>query len=209
MKFLLLFHRNIGYANTPVLRHSTLPVLLILSMFGALKVADCVWNVMAHAQKPDFVFRQNGRVHLNRRGRQFSRLLAAAVCASVVVMLDTPCSAVVWRVLVTPSGFGGLVVSVLASGTQDRGFKPGRSRRIFRAKKSSAGRGSKATCPMSQICGMLETPGNYVEVGFPGQICQSFLAHFRSSLPEGSHVAWHGAPLGSTGGTKGGAQRAC
>jgi hypothetical protein len=29
---------------------------------------DCVWNVMAHAQKPDFFFRQNGLVHLNRRG---------------------------------------------------------------------------------------------------------------------------------------------
>jgi len=29
---------------------------------------DCFWNVMAHAQKPDFVFRRNGRVHLNRRG---------------------------------------------------------------------------------------------------------------------------------------------
>jgi len=29
---------------------------------------DCVWNVMAHAQKPDFVFRRNGRVHLNRQG---------------------------------------------------------------------------------------------------------------------------------------------
>jgi hypothetical protein len=53
---------------------------------------DCVWNVMAHAQKPDFVFRRNGRVHLNRRGRQFSRLLAAEVCASAVVMLHTPCS---------------------------------------------------------------------------------------------------------------------
>jgi hypothetical protein len=36
------------------------------------------------------------------------------------------------------SGLGGLVVSILASGTQDRGFKPGRNRRIFRAKKSSA-----------------------------------------------------------------------
>jgi hypothetical protein len=34
--------------------------------------------------------------------------------------------------------FGGLVVSTLASGTQVRGFKHGRSRRIFRAKKSSA-----------------------------------------------------------------------
>jgi len=28
-------------------------------------------------------------------GRQFSRLLAAEVCASTVVMLDTPCSEVV------------------------------------------------------------------------------------------------------------------
>jgi hypothetical protein len=56
---------------------------------------------MAHAQKPDFVFRRNGRVHLNRRGRRFSRLLTAEVCASAVVMLDTTCSEVVWRVLAT------------------------------------------------------------------------------------------------------------
>jgi uncharacterized protein (DUF1786 family) len=35
-------------------------------------------------------------------------------------------------------GFGGLVVSMLASGTQDHGFEPGRSRRIFRVKKSAA-----------------------------------------------------------------------
>jgi len=54
---------------------------------------------MAHAQKPDFVFRRNGRVHFNRQGRHFSRLLAAEVCASAVVMLDTPCSEVAWRVL--------------------------------------------------------------------------------------------------------------
>ena len=67
------------------------------------KISDCVWNVMTHAQKPDFVFRRNGRVHLNRQGRQFSRLLAAEVCASAVVMLDTPCSEVVWRVLATHS----------------------------------------------------------------------------------------------------------
>jgi hypothetical protein len=58
---------------------------------------------MAHAQKPYFVFWRNGRVHLNMRGRQFSRLLTAEVCASAVVMLDTPCSEVVWRVLVTHS----------------------------------------------------------------------------------------------------------
>jgi hypothetical protein len=35
-------------------------------------------------------------------------------------------------------GFGSLVVSMLASGTQDRGFAPGQRRRIFQAKNSSA-----------------------------------------------------------------------
>jgi hypothetical protein len=88
---------------------------------------------MAQAQKQDFAFRQNGRVHLtlsqltwriwwvpnnaskwqmglnsafkglNRRGRQFSRLLAAKLCATAVVMLGTPSSEVVWRVLATHS----------------------------------------------------------------------------------------------------------
>jgi hypothetical protein len=58
---------------------------------------------MTHPQKPDFVYRRNGRVHLNRRGRQFIRLLAAEVCASAVVMLETPCSEVVWRTLATHS----------------------------------------------------------------------------------------------------------
>jgi hypothetical protein len=44
------------------------------------------------------------------------------------------------------------VVSMLASGTQDRGFAPDRSRRIFPAGKihsmPSFGRGSKIICPM-------------------------------------------------------------
>jgi hypothetical protein len=44
------------------------------------------WNVTAHAQKPHFVFRRNGRVHLNRRRRQFSPLLAAEVCASALIV---------------------------------------------------------------------------------------------------------------------------
>ena len=63
----------------------------------------CVWIVKAHAQKPDFVFRRNGRVHWNRRGRQFSRLLVADVCVSAILMLDTPCSEVVRRMLDTHS----------------------------------------------------------------------------------------------------------
>ena len=44
---------------------------------------------MAHAQKPDGVFRGNGRVHLNRWGHQFSRLLAAEVCASAFIVGST------------------------------------------------------------------------------------------------------------------------
>jgi len=31
------------------------------------RALEASWNVMAHAQKPDFVFRWNERVHLNRR----------------------------------------------------------------------------------------------------------------------------------------------
>jgi len=58
---------------------------------------------MAHAQKPDSIFLRSGRVRLNQQGRQFSRLLAAEVCASAVVMLDAPCSEVVSRVLATHS----------------------------------------------------------------------------------------------------------
>jgi len=58
---------------------------------------------MAHVQKPDFVFRRIGRVHLNWQGRQFSQLLVAEVCASAVVMLDARSSEVLWRVLATHS----------------------------------------------------------------------------------------------------------
>jgi hypothetical protein len=67
---------------------------------------DCVWNVMAHAQKPDFAFRGNVRVHLNRQGVQFSRLLAGELQASACRVCTTRaslCSAVMWRLLVTHS----------------------------------------------------------------------------------------------------------
>jgi hypothetical protein len=69
----------------------------------ATTVVDCIWNVMVHEQKQNFIFRRNERVHLNRRGPQFSRLLAAEVCVSAIVMLDTSYSEVVWRVLSTHS----------------------------------------------------------------------------------------------------------
>ena len=89
-----------SFVNHPAIeRHQVLSVSAsenkaILSCLRR-SVVDCVWNVMAHAQKPDFVFQRNGRVHLNRQGPQFSRLLAAEMCASAVVMLDTPSSEVV------------------------------------------------------------------------------------------------------------------
>jgi len=35
---------------------------------SAWLLLNCVWNVMTHAQEPDFVFRRNGRVHLHRLG---------------------------------------------------------------------------------------------------------------------------------------------
>jgi len=43
-------------------------ILLYLHFRFLFHGVDCVWNVMAHEQKPDFVFRRNGQVHLNRRG---------------------------------------------------------------------------------------------------------------------------------------------
>ena len=96
-----LLDRTVSSQKT-VIRNTITKIMFVLNTEVG-SVLDCVWNVMAHAQKPDFVFRRNGRVHLNRRGRQFSRLLAAEVCASAVVMPDTRRSEVVWRVLATHS----------------------------------------------------------------------------------------------------------
>jgi len=75
------------------------PCAVTFQLDSTTNIVDCVWNVMAHTQKPDFIFWWNG----NWRGRQFIRFLAAEVCASAVVMLDTPCSEVVWRVLASHS----------------------------------------------------------------------------------------------------------
>jgi hypothetical protein len=50
--------------------------------------------------------RRNGRVHLNRRGRQFSRLLTGELCTSacrVCTARVSLCSAVTWRLLITHS----------------------------------------------------------------------------------------------------------
>jgi len=81
----------------------TVPNFPQLTPAVALSAVKASWNVMAHAQKPDFLFRRNGRVHLNQRGRQFIWLPAAELCASAVLMQDTPCYVVVWREIATHS----------------------------------------------------------------------------------------------------------
>jgi len=83
-----------------------IPSIYLLQIFVWFRdknhTVEVCWNVMAHSQKPDFVFRAKRTIPFKSAGgRQFSRLLAAEVCVSAVVMLDTPCSEVVWRVLAT------------------------------------------------------------------------------------------------------------
>jgi hypothetical protein len=111
------------------------------------------------------------------------------------------------------SGFGGLVVSILASGTQDRGFEPGQIRRIFGQKNPQhallrGGGEVKPSAPCRRFAACKKIPAIYVEVGIAGKIDRPILAQLHPSLTEVSHVVWRGAPLGMTGGTKGGAQRA-
>ena len=80
--------------------HPSIPVLGPTE--PTIQWVQASWNMMAHAQKPDFFFRTKRTSPFKSvGGRQFSRLLAAEVCASAVVMLDTPCSEVVRRVLAT------------------------------------------------------------------------------------------------------------
>ena len=57
------------------------------------------------------------------------------VWRDVYYLISFSCASSVWYLWL--DGFGGLVVSMLASGTQVYGFKPGRSRWIFRTWKSS------------------------------------------------------------------------
>ena len=68
-----------------------------------ISTMGCRLRLKCDGTRAETKFRRNGRVHLNRQGYQFIRLLAAEVCASASVMLDTPCSEVVWRVLATHS----------------------------------------------------------------------------------------------------------
>jgi hypothetical protein len=99
-----------------------------------------------------------------------------------------------WASLTHPrSGFGGLGVSMLASGTQDRGFAPDRSRRIFPAGKihSMPSFGGEIICPMTQLWGMRKNPALFVNFEIAGQIplVPSFASRVRCVS------GWYTAPL--------------
>jgi hypothetical protein len=97
-----------------------------------------------------------------------------------------------WTVRGSNSGFGGLGFSMLAFGTQDRGFAPDRSRRIFPAGKihsmPSFGRGSE------RLCAWFVTRTTKAKKGQKGQqwykkipVGVRFLTHVQTGL--GAHPA--------------------
>jgi hypothetical protein len=79
-------------------------------------------------------------------------------------------------------GLGGLVVSMLASGTRVRGFKPDRNRK--NPQHAFLWKGNKSVGPVSQICGRLKNTCDYVEVESRAKFCRPFIA--RAFLLPGS-----------------------
>ena len=79
---------SLRLAATP--RHASTRKTTVTTQTLSCAVVEHVWNLMAHAQKPDLVFQRNVRVHLKLGwgGGQFRRLLAAEVCTSAVVMVE-------------------------------------------------------------------------------------------------------------------------
>ena len=62
-----LFLLNIWYLYRKFLERLCFDIVDIIYFLKQTNGEES-WNVTAPAQKPDFVFRRNGRVHLNRRG---------------------------------------------------------------------------------------------------------------------------------------------
>jgi hypothetical protein len=95
---------------------------------------------------------------------------------------------------------------MLASGTQDRGFTPGRGRRIFRAKKILSipffESEIKTVCPCRRFAACQRTLKITLEITNFRLKYLTFLARFRSSLTDVFGVAWHIAPMEMTDGTK-------
>ena len=86
----------------------------------------------------------------------------------------------IFRITSGCCGFGGLMVSMLASGTQDRGFDPGRSLRIFGRKNPQhaflVGGGSKAVSHVADLRGMSKNPGFTWKSKSQAKFDRSFLA---------------------------------
>jgi hypothetical protein len=99
------------------------------------------------------------------------------------------------------SGFGGLVVSMLASGSRVRGFKPGRSRRIFLMEKSSAylpSEGKSNNLSHVPTLGHVKEPSSCSSLRAEGKIR---MYSFLPSLIEASRAAWCGVLLEMKEGT--------
>jgi hypothetical protein len=104
------------------------------------------------------------------------------VCALIFSSMHAsdPGNVIYPEFVVTPcdSGFGGLVVSMLASGTQDR-TRPKPS--DFSGEKihtmPSFGGEVKPPVPCRRFAACKKTPATYVEVGIAGKIDRPFLAH--------------------------------
>jgi hypothetical protein len=100
------------------------------------------------------------------------------------------------------SGFVGLVVRMLVSGSRVRGFKPGRSRRIFfLLKKSRAclpSEGKSNNLSHVPTLGHVKNSISCSSLRADGKIR---VCSFLPSLIEASRAAWCGAPLEMTEGT--------
>jgi hypothetical protein len=105
------------------------------------------------------------------------------------------------------SSFSGLVVSMLASGTQVRGFKPGWSRRIFQATKILSMPSFGGEVKPSVLCCSFVACKRSVHLPWKSHMYTKLnrpfpRPFFPSSLTEVSHVVGCGVPLEMMGGTK-------
>ena len=69
----------------------------------SISAAHCRGQLKYDDTRAEARFRLSASPFKSAGGRQFSRLLAAKLCSSAVVMMDKPCYEVVWRVLATHS----------------------------------------------------------------------------------------------------------
>jgi hypothetical protein len=109
-------------------------------------------------------------------------------------------------VILAWSGFGDLVVSMLASGTQVRGFEPGPS--DFSGEKihnmPSFGVEVKASVPCRRFAACKRS----LRFSWKSELQAKLTGHFLAPIPSFTISGLSWAPLEMTGETKGGVQRA-